>query len=491
MSKPKSKTSTITVEGATTSGYVAPLSPTLNIDFRAGDELAELPKGSLTAFEGTPIPPPVSMLACIEYRMSNPWLAAVGLILADAISTADFTLEPREFDLAGNALGEKPGQRQVDERQYALGMAWLSRDDMALDGVSNLDFAAFRRAAAQHLDQTGNLFVEVLRDKAANGPRQLSLLLPQYVMYVLAKEDKKERLYQLDPYRGEAWFVRFGTRAKGQKDSREFLHQRLSNTVSNIYGLPPWIEARESVDLDNAHRRYLKGFFGNHAAPRWLIHITQDPTWVGDEVQQADLEKIESLVKNYLSANAGEMAGRSLILRYPGGIIVKADPMDAKLEDPTFPNTAKNARDEILAVRHTSLIDLGLPEGGYRATAETQSDNFRKVVLEPFAAPIVALVNRLLHSPAPYGLGITDYDLALEFLDVEALLQRMKTLIEATGVPILSPDEGRSIAGYEPKGDDTLYMPSNMVPGMTEQPSTPNDDSAPRPTVLPLETPDQ
>jgi phage portal protein BeeE len=467
---------TFEVGSSTIGGANIAPAPTLLLDFRAGDDITtEATQGSLTALEGTPILPPVSALACIEYRMANPWLAAIGSLLADAVSTAAYTLKPREFDLSGQPIGTKRGQRKADQKQYAVAMAWLAREDVALDGVSPLDFAAFRRAAAHHIDQTGNLYIEVLRDKAAQGPRQLSLLLPQYVMYVLATKTKQERLYQLDPYRGEAWFERYGTRAKGDKSSREFLHQRLPNTVSNIYGLPAWIEARESVDLDNAHRRYLKGFFGNHAAPRWLIHVTQDPAWTGEEVQQSNLEKIEAIVKNYLSANAGEMAGRSLILRYPGGIIVKAEPMDAKLEDPTFPDTAKNARDEILAVRHVSLIDLGLPEGGYRATAETQSDNFRKQVLEPFAAPILALVNRILHSPAPHGLGITDYDLTLEFLDVEAILQRMKTIIEATGVPVLTPDEGRQLVGYEGKGDDNLYMPANMVPTSVEPADSPDD----------------
>jgi phage portal protein BeeE len=473
---------TFEVGSSTTGGINVPAAPSLNLNFRAGGTDIESAIGSITGFEGTPILPPVSMLSLIEYRMANPWLAAVGLLLADAVSSADYTLEPREFDLTGRPLGKKRGQRKPDEQQYATGMAWLSREDMALDGVSTLGFSGFRSAAAQHLDQTGNLFIEVLRDMAGSRPMQLSLLLPQYVTYMLKKGDKRERLYQLDPYRGESWFEAYGTRPKGDKKTREFIHQRIPNTVSNVYGLPPWIEARESVDLDNAHRRYLKGFFGNHAAPRWLVHITQDPAWTGQDVDVTVLEKVESYVKNYLSANQGEMAGRSLILRYPGGILVKAEPMDAKLEDPTFPNTAKNARDEILAVRHTSLVDLGLPEGGYRATAETQSDNFRKQVLEPFAAPILSLVNRILHTPAPHGLGITDYDLALEFLDIEALLQRMKTLIAATGAPILTTDEARQLAGYEARGNDDLYIPANMIPAMgdsdgSSDPTASPDDS--------------
>ena len=56
------------------------------------------------------------------------------------------------------------------------------------------------------------------------------------------------------------------------------------------------------------------------------------------------------------------MAGRNLVIQFPGGLKVEAEALDTKVEDPTFGATAKGARDEILAVRHVSLIDLGLPD---------------------------------------------------------------------------------------------------------------------------------
>jgi phage portal protein BeeE len=179
------------------------------------------------------------------------------------------------------------------------------------------------------------------------------------------------------------------------------------------------------------------------------------------------------------------MAGRNLVLSYPGGILVKVTPMDQKIEDPTFGTTASNARDEIMAVRHVSLINLGLPEGGYRATADQQSDNFDRQVLEPFAAPLLAMFNRVLRTPPPSGLGITDYRLVAEFRDVDIIQQRIEAVIKAVGRPILTGDEARELLGYEPRGDDEVLVPAGLVPAgglgeALEGPDTPPspDDEA-------------
>lgn len=442
--------------------------------------------GALTAFEGTPIPWPLDPATLIDMWYGNPWLGSIGRLLGDALAAASYDLEPLQRRPDGTRLGRGEGQTPHDERQYDQGMAWLEREDVGQDGLTLYSLPDLARILALHLDQVGNVFVEVIRDRAGRAPARLSVLLPQYVSYVLRREDgiRRPLLYQLDPYWGQQWFVTFGSRRAGGSE-REFLHQRLPNSVGNVYGLPPWIESRESVEVDNAHRRYLRQFFRAHAAPRWLIEVTQDPAWTGPQPAQEQVDQVRMIVVNYLNANAGEMAGRNLVLSYPGGILVKVTPMDHKLEDPTFGQTARNARDEILAVRHVSLINLGLPEGGYRATAEQQSDNFERQVLQPFAAPVLALLNRVLHAPPPSGLGITDYRLCAEFRDVDIIQQRIEAVVKAVGRPILTGDEGRELIGYEPRGDDEVLVPAGLVPAGAlgeplagpDTPSSPDDEA--------------
>lgn len=418
--------------------------------------------GSITGFEGTPIPWPLDPATLIDYYYSNPWLAAIGKILAESMASATYDLEPQAFRADGTRLGQDNGETPHDERQYALGMGWLGREDFAQDGVSLYGLQECMLAASLHKEQTGNVFFEVMRDLGGHGPQRLGLMLPQYVSYVIEPK-QGVKLYQLDPYNGQRWFIPFGSRAK-RDDGREFIHVRLPNTLSNIYGLPPWIEARDSVEVDNAHRKYLKAFFKNHGTPRWLIEVTQDPSWQGVPPDANAREAIYAHIKSYLEANRGEMVGRNLLLQYPGGIQVKVSPLDHKLEDPTFGETAHNARDEILAVRHISLLNLGLPEGGYRATAESQSDNFERQVLQPFAAPLLSAINRLLVAKPPYGLGITDYKLIASFRDVDIVQQRIEAVVQAAGRPVLTGDEGRQLLGYEGVGDNTIYIPANLVP---------------------------
>src|SRR5690606_25241374 len=295
----------------------------------------------------------------------------IGNLLADAVSSAKWDLAARDVDTAGQPLDRASDFDKASDENYRRAKAWLSRETIGREGVSELDLPALLRALCVANDQTGNVFTEVLRDQTGSEPVQVSHLLPQFVWY--EARDSGIVLRQEDPFGQPVDFVPFGTRAVGEKDRREFLHQRTTNLASSFYGLPAWIASRDSVEVDNEHRKYLKGFFKNHGTPRYMVTVTQDPAWQGAQPGDDALDELFKQVQGFLQANAGAMSGRNLILQYPGGITVTAQALDHKIEDPTFPNTAKLARDEILAVRHVSLLNLGLPEGGYRATAEQQS----------------------------------------------------------------------------------------------------------------------
>lgn len=453
----------ITGVGGGTSGY---LDNSRELKLRV-DGLPKLEdsQASETANRGTLVGWPIAPELLIDYWMGNPWLAAIGNLLADAVSSASYELVAREADLEGNLIENRPRStaEKKQDKDYARGMAWLSREDVGGDGVGRLDLKGLMWTMSRVFDQTGNIFAEVVRDRAATRPLRLQHLLPQFLRYQVQK-DGELRLYQQDAYRGEAHYVTFGTRKRGDKDQREFIHQRLPNTVSTFYGLPLWTEARDSVAVDNAHRGYLKAFFKSHAAPRWLIEITQNPAWLGAEATQTEVEGLYALIKGYLDANRGDMAGRNLTVHYPGGMLVKVTALDQKIEDPTFGEVGKSMRDEILSVRHISLIDVGLPDNSNRATSAVQAENFRRQTLEPFSSPVVSLINSVLHAPEPHGLGLTTWDFKLHFERAEDTLQRIESVIKATGRPVFTADEGRAVLGYEARGDDELYVASSMVP---------------------------
>lgn len=416
----------------------------------------------------------------IDLHVSNPWLGAIKNLVEDAISSARIEVEPLEYDESGQPI-LKP-----DPTEYARIMAWLHRPVIATDGELKLNLSGFLRVAASHWDATGNLFLEVVRSSNGLNFSRFAFLYPQFVWYERSDTNGVE-LVQRDPLWGEYRFKPFGTR-KTKNDAREFLHDRLPNLLSSVYGLPAWITARDSIALDNAHRAYLKTFFKNHGTPRWMFTITQDPTWLGVSPLLEDLEKLHTHISSYLSANAGNMAGRNMILQYPGGIIVKAEALDHKLEDPTFQKLIGTARDEILATRHISMIDLGLPEGGYRATASEQSNNFRDHMLQPHIAPALRCLNAVISSDAPFGLSIKSWRIVAKFDKAEEALKKYETLLKAVGTAFLTINEGRQLAGFEPvDGGDELLTASNLIP--LEDLSEITEEETLEPAMTPQDSP--
>ena len=247
------------------------------------------------------VPWPSAPGGLIAFWMSSPWLAAVGGLLADSVSGASFELRAREVDLEGKLIDKSKLTKDDQDEDYGKAMAWLLRETFALEGVSELSLQGFLRSTALMFDQTGNVFCEVLRNRAGSEFSALSVLLPQFVTYQARKGGqnpaKPFELLQVDPYFGEASFVPFGEREGNQ---REFLHQRATNSLSSFYGLPAWLTARDSVGVDNAHRKYLKDFFSNNASPRWMIKITQNPDWQGLEPDESEIDALYTRVKSFL-----------------------------------------------------------------------------------------------------------------------------------------------------------------------------------------------
>lgn len=428
------------------------------------EQPSEEARAALTDDSRTLVPWPFERYKMLNLYNASPWLGAVGNLLADAVASAEWDLASREADTEGNTVGRQEAKKDPDyERAYA----WLARPDVGRDGISTLGLSTLLRSMVGTFDRTGNIFVEVTRTRAGDEPAQLVRLLPQFLWY--ETKGGTFGLTQLDPFRGEATFLPFGTRKRGEART-EFLHYREPNDVSSFYGIPAWHHAIDSVEVDAEHRKYLKGFFKNHGTPRWLFKVRVDPEWLSAgqvPPQPAEVTKAYQFIVNFLNANKGNMAGRNLVVNLGGGIVVEGEQLDHKIEDPTFPNTAQATRDEILAVRHVSLLNLGFGEDSNRATSQQQSENFRKEVLEPFAAPAVWMVNKVLHAPKPFGLGVENWDFRLRFQRVGELLEMIEALVKAAGGPIWSRNEARQLSGFEKiQGADGLLEPVNMVPGM-------------------------
>lgn len=443
-------TQLISVRGQTT--YM-PIDSTLELRLDLTPQQSEQSKSATTDDARVSVPWLLEPLVMISFYYESPWLGAIGNLLADAVAGATPTLEARD---------DQTKAKGKNDEEYKVAYQWLKREDMGGEGVSNLTISGLLRSFVMADDITGNIFVELIRNKAGTDLMRFQHLLPQYLRYEF--KEKELKLHQEDPYKGQHDFVPFGSRPSGDTQNREYIHIRQSNLLSSFYGVPQWYWSKTPVEVDNAHRMFLKGFFKRHSTPRHVVHITQDPAWTGVAPTKDDLDKIYAHALSFISANAGEMAGRSMVIQYPGGVIVKFEAVDAKVEDPTFSKLSSVSRDEILAVRRISMGMLGGSDTTNRSTAQENTNNFIALVLEPFAKPAVSIINTVLHAEKPHGLGIKNWDFKLNFERIDDTLRRINAVVNAVGGPVLTKDEGRvDFLGYEEDKQGKVYQPVNMI----------------------------
>jgi capsid portal protein len=387
----------------------------------------------------------VTPQTAIDVWYQSSTVNAVGNLIADSMKMAD-------FDLKASEDAENPSEEQKKKVTK-----WLSSLNFGREGVTSLTIQELASADVKYRQQTGNSFYEVIRNKAGTQPVTLSLFMSQYVY--IAKNPKRQSFtlvespaigsYKLKEY------VPFGSRGRTSR-AHEFIHLREPNGLSSVYGVPPWIGVYESIQLDNAHRKYLNTFMSSSATPRWLVEITQDPAFVG-AFQLPDIAQVTQLrttVSNYLRGNSEADARKHLVVSYPGGILIKITPLDSKSDDPTYATIAKLARDEILMNFHVSPMNLGSTDGGYRATAEEQTANFERTVLIPAIKPFISMVDRIISTPEPSGLGCPDWRISVNFRDVATIQRQIQAIVTATGRPILSQNEGREMIGYARSKDE-------------------------------------
>jgi len=392
--------------------------PEARLELRAVEPAMALPEGGVT--------PPIDMARAIEFYMASPILTAIGGLIAESLAGA-------QVDWAG---GESEAEYQaIKEAWGATRWYW---------GGVPISWPEFVRLSVESLEATGNLFLEV-----AQG--MVNILAPQYARY--AVQGGRLILQYASPMGLTLSLPPWGEPGV----ERGYVHAAHRTIYHAVYGLPPWVGARDSVELDIAHRRYLQAFFWSSGTPRYLTRVWPDREAV---VGEGEARLLGDALASFFRAQGGQAMHRNLVVSHPAGINVEVTPLEAKTQDPTYSTLARNVLQEILMVRHISMLHLGITEGGYRATAQEQGRMLTDYLLKPVGKLLSEAIDRALNS-SPWRMEFN--------LDTpEATADMIEAAIKAAGVPILSPDEARALIGYEPKGDDSLWRPSSMYPEGSE-----------------------
>lgn len=386
-------------------------------------ELREVmrPQGTNT-LDGA-IPPPIDPAKALEVYFTSPVLTAIGSLVAESLSGA-------RVDWAG-IQEDEAGYQAVREKWATTAWYW---------GGVPISWPEWVRLAVESLEATGNLYLEV-------GDGMVNILAPQYSTFYL--ENGRVYLAYTPPIGNS---LRLPPWVPGDTE-RGYLHAAHRTIYHALYGLPPWIGARDSVEVDIAHRRYLQGFFLSAGTPRYLTRVYPSPdAAVGEEVA----DQIGAMLADFFRASAGKALHRNMVFSHPAGINVEITPLEARTQDPTFSTLSRTVLQEVLMVRHVSMLHLGITEGGYRATADEQARMLSEYLLKP--------VGRLITSALDRAFGVHGWSMEFVVEPSRATIDLIEAAVKAAGVSILTPDEARALLGYEPMGDNRLWRPAGMYP---------------------------
>lgn len=391
-------------------------------------ELRGVPSASYPDAPEGAIPWPFSPVSAIELWVSSPPLAAISGLISRTLSGARV-----------EAYSET-----------------LSNPLEALKGLSlfyagvRVSWSEFVEAVVQSLEATGNAFAEA-EVPGDEGGGFINLLPPQYCS--LTRIGGELHLTYSPPFGGLMVFPPLGPEGRG------YVHVAHRGVYHPAYGLPPWIGAATSVEVDRLHRQYLRGFMGASAAPRFvvLVGVSEESGTKEHEAQQ-----LADTLASFFRSEPGSHSGRNMVVAFPAGITIDFRPVGSQADDPTYPTLSKTILQEILMVRGVSMLHLGITEGGYRATASEQARGLVESVIRPAAEKVAALVSAVL-----WPGGEAKLEFAIE--DRDSVLSMVDAAVRAAGVPVLTPDEARAILGYEPLGDNTLWRPTSLIPVDSEE----------------------
>jgi HK97 family phage portal protein len=163
--------------------------------------------------------------------------------------------------------------------------------------------------------------------------------------------------------------------------------------------------------------------------------------------------------------------------RMKGSMVIMPRKMDWKrtgltVDELRFVETAKLTKDDIFMIYKVPPVVMGTKEGGGLSDAGATTDMwmYYELCLKPITQKIVtAIQERFLNDrthQSEFGVGITvEFDFSNSAVLQDLFARRAERLKNASGRPVITPNEARESLGLDPTGnadDDTLYIPKSQ-----------------------------
>lgn len=249
----------------------------------------------------------------------------------------------------------------------------------------------------------------------------------------------------------------------------ELLHLKNHSSKSDFYGLPDCMPAMRAILGDMQAQEYNIDFFENHGVPAYAVTVTG-----------AALDSdTEDLIHQYFEEEVKKSRHGTLVLTVDsetgqmtdnGDIEIKFHELAVQQQEGSFEVYREDNRGEILSAH-------GVPE--YRAAiaktgslggdvARDMDDIYKSSVIDFRQMIVTERLNGILLSP----LGITDYKLAFQKIDVSDEEHEDNRLEQFFTLGSLTPNELREYLDREPsdqEGMDTFYINGQPVEQLMQE----------------------
>jgi len=249
----------------------------------------------------------------------------------------------------------------------------------------------------------------------------------------------------------EDFIARLGTQtfisADGSGDVRprrvsEVIHFRQPSPLSRWYGVPDWISATASIELNQMLTQHNFDFFLNRGVPEFMLFL------IGSQLEEADREALEQSLKAQIGLGNSR---KSVVLN----LNANAESFKVQLErlameesgtDDKFSRMKETLATSIVSAHRVPPLLAGIQIPG-KLGAVNELPNalkgFQALVVEPTQRLFQQTLGKTLGSDGGLGLAIEDFEFQkiTEVFDIE----NMDTVARMRQTPMQAQAEGRNL----------------------------------------------
>lgn len=282
----------------------------------SGPEAAKAGASSQDHDSGAKIPP-LDFDSLVEFKNHNPYHSTCIDTKANSLVGLGFVTEQERKDRqAAKQMAQQgpapAGQMGIQPPQEAKG---VNKEDLArveerrskaeevLDPLCEVSIQAVLGPVAEDFEQTGNGYIEVVRDTRTMEITGLHHVPASSVLVVIEDESYNGhfQIVDADTVSGSyKKFARFGDSEnlmkrfpedKPKDRVSEIIHFKEPSSQSRWYGMPKWLSAVAGIELFQCIHQHEYDFFLNRGVPEFMLFL------LGSRLSEDDWDALESAME--------------------------------------------------------------------------------------------------------------------------------------------------------------------------------------------------